>query len=95
MVLRARTEPSTVSGWHHHADYDVYGYIVSGAVRFESNAGTEDNVSLGPGDFFHVSPHTVHRESNPSPREPNEVIPFVRGTGSLVFNIDAASLKLT
>ena len=87
MVLRGRTDPSTVSGWHHHGDYDVYGYVVSGAVRFESDSGRQDNISLSPGDFFHVSLHTVHRESNPSTQESNEVILFLCGTGPLVVNV--------
>lgn len=88
LLLRARSDPGTISGWHHHADYDVYGYVASGFARFESNRGEEDAISLGPGDFFHVSPHTVHREINPSSDEANEVILFLRGTGPLVVNVE-------
>ena len=60
LVVRARSEPETTSGWHHHGDYDVYGYLVSGSARFESNDGKKDAISLRPGDFFHVLHHTVH-----------------------------------
>jgi quercetin dioxygenase-like cupin family protein len=87
MVVRARSKPGAISGWHHHGDYDVYGYVVSGSARFESKAEHEDAVSLGQGDFFHVPPHTVHREINPSSEE-GEIIMFLRGTGQLVFNLD-------
>jgi uncharacterized RmlC-like cupin family protein len=38
-----------------------------------------DAISLGPGDFFHVPAHTVHREVNPSAdkgREAGLIIEF-------------------
>lgn len=88
-VLRARSDPGATSGWHHHGDYDVYGYIVSGSGRFETALG--EAISVGSGDFFHVPAHTVHREINPSSEEGNEMILFLRGTGQLVFNVDKSS----
>ena len=88
LVLRGRTTPGTVSGWHHHGDHDVYGYLVSGTARFESGPGGKDAVSVRRGDFFHVPPRTVHREVNPSTAEGQEVILFLSGTGPLVVNVD-------
>jgi len=88
MVIRARTEPDMVSGWHHHGDHDVYGYVVSGVARFENAADEKEVITVSQGGFFHVPPHTVHRESNPSPGEGNEVILFLRGSGPLVVNVD-------
>jgi len=89
LVVRARGEPGSISGWHHHGDYDVYGCLVSGSGRFEGNTGREeDSVSLRKGDFFHVPPHTLHREINPSSKEGNECILFLRGTGPMVFDLD-------
>ena len=87
-VVRSRTEPGAVSGWHHHGDYDVYGYIVSGTARFEKSRNGEDAISVGPGDFFHVPSHTVHRDVNPSPEEGQEMILFLHGTGDMVVNVD-------
>ncbi len=87
VVMRARSDPGAVSGWHHHGDYDVYGYVASGTGRFESQGGDEDALILGPGDFFHVPPHTVHREINPSPSEGNELVLFLHGSGPTVFNV--------
>ena len=52
------------------------------------DAGVEDSVTLGAGDFLYVPRHTVHREINPSSTEGNELILFLRGTGPLVFNPD-------
>lgn len=88
LVVRARSEPGVTSGWHHHGEYDVYGYLVSGSARFESSDGKADAVSLSPGDFIHVPHHTVHREINPSSDEANEFVLFLRGTGPMVFNLD-------
>jgi uncharacterized RmlC-like cupin family protein len=87
-VLRSQTEPGTVSGWHHHGDYEVYGYVVSGSVRLENGSDKENAISIGPGDFLHVPPHTVHREINPSSDEANDIILFLRGNGPLVVNVD-------
>lgn len=88
LVLRGRTGPGAISGWHHHGDHDVYGYVAAGSVRFESGPSGKDSVSLDPGDFFHVPPRTVHREINPSSDEGQEVVLFLSGTGPLVVNVD-------
>jgi mannose-6-phosphate isomerase-like protein (cupin superfamily) len=89
LVVRARGEPWSISVWHHHGDYDVYGYLVSGSGRFENNIRKEeDSVSLRKGDFFHVPHHTVHREINPSSKEGNEFNLFLSGTGPMVFDLE-------
>jgi uncharacterized RmlC-like cupin family protein len=88
LIVRACTEPGVRSGWHHHGDYDVYGYLVSGVVRFEEGPGEADAVSVGPGDFFHVPARTVHRDVNPSASDGQEAILFLRGTGPMVVNVD-------
>src|SRR4051812_23044320 len=85
-VLRARSDPGVVSGWHHHGDYHVYGYVVSGLGRFESGTTEGEAITVRAGDFFHVPSHTVHREINPSPDAANEFILFLRGSGPLVYN---------
>jgi quercetin dioxygenase-like cupin family protein len=88
MVIRSRTGPGAVSGWHHHGDHDVYGYVVAGAVRLEAVDDIENAITVSPGDFFHVPQNTVHREINPSASEPGEVILFLLGGGPLVFNVE-------
>jgi len=89
MVLRSQAEPGTISGWHHHGDHEVYGYVVSGTVRLENGSEKENVISIGPGDFLHVPPHTIHREINPSSNEENDVILFLQGSGELVVNVDS------
>lgn len=81
---RARTDPGAVSGWHHHGDHDTIAYVVRGAFRVETAAGT---VQGDPGDFVHVPAHTVHRESNPT-AETAEVVLVRRGSGPVVVNVE-------
>ena len=88
VVVRSRVEPGVVSGWHQHDDYDIYGYVVSGSVRFENGTGGRDATAVGPGDFFHVPARTVHRDVNPSGAEGQEVILFLRGSGPMVVNVE-------
>ena len=88
LVVRSRVDPGVVSGWHHHGDYDVYGYVVSGSARFENGPGGRDAISVGPGDFFNVPARMVHRDVNPSGTEGQEVILFLRGSGPMVVNVE-------
>jgi quercetin dioxygenase-like cupin family protein len=92
MVVRSRVDPGVVSGWHHHGDYDIYGYVVSGSARFESGPGGRDAISVDPGDFFCVPARTVHRDVNPSATEGQEVILFLRGSGPMVVNVEGPDL---
>ena len=81
------TEAGTVSGWHHHGDYESHIFVVSGGLRVESGPGGQLVVDAKPGDFVFVPAHTVHREANPTPDEAALVV--VRaGSGEPVFNVD-------
>jgi len=70
-----------------HGDYDVYGYVVSGSVRFENGPNGKDVVSVNTGDFFHVPNHNIHRDVNPSADEDQELILFLQGSGPMVINL--------
>ena len=60
------TEPGRVSGWHHHGGYETTIYVVTGRFRLEHADGAATAVlDAGPGDFLHIPPALVHRESNP------------------------------
>ena len=87
-VVRALVDPGVVSGWHHHGDHDIYGYLASGSIRLENGPGGRDAVVVGPGDFFHVPARTVHRDVNPSRGEGQEAILFLRGSGPMVVNVE-------
>jgi quercetin dioxygenase-like cupin family protein len=61
MVIRSRTGLGAVSGWHHHGDHDVYGYVVAGAVRLEAADDIENTITVSPRGFLSCS--TKHRSS--------------------------------
>lgn len=83
-----RTAPRMASGWHHHAAYETAIYVISGRVRMEFGPGGRETLEAGPGDFFHVPPGAVHRESNPDDEE--AVLVVVRGgSGAATVNVDA------
>jgi uncharacterized RmlC-like cupin family protein len=84
------TEAGAVSGWHHHGDHETYGRVIAGSVHFEFGPDGAESVDLGPGDYFHVSAHAVHRESNPGAG--SAVVTLVRlGPGPTVVNVDGPS----
>jgi uncharacterized RmlC-like cupin family protein len=82
-----RTEGRMISGWHHHGDHDSVIYILTGMMRMESGLRGAEMLEAGPGDFLHVPPGAVHRESNPTDQEARIVV-FRAGTGPVVINTD-------
>ena len=83
-----RTEAGTVSGWHHHGEWESVIYVLTGALRMEFGPDGADTVDAGPGDFVYVPKGAVHRESNPS-AEPADIIVVRAGAGGeSTFNVD-------
>lgn len=88
IVLRSLIEPGVISGWHHHGNYHVYGYMASGTIRFEFGPDGNDSIEIKQGGYFHVPPRTVHRDVNPSSSEAQDVILFLKGSGDMVVNVE-------
>ncbi len=88
LVVRSRVEPGIVSGWHHHGDYQQYGYMVSGVARLEYGPGGRDAIVVRPGDFWHMPAHTIHRDVSPSATEGQEAVMVFSGTGPMVVNVE-------
>lgn len=87
-VGEAHTEPGARSGWHHHGEHTTYGRVLSGHIEFEFGEAGVERVLAGPGDYFVVPPHCVHREGNPH-GEVQQVVVVVRlGSGPSVINVD-------
>lgn len=86
-LMRARAEPHAASGWHHHGERDVFGYVVRGRARFEFGTAGGEHVDVEEGAFFHVPAGLVHRDVNPAD-EPQEIVLTVVGDGPLVVNGD-------
>ncbi len=81
------TETGMISGWHHHGDYESTIYVLSGALRMEFGPGGTEILEAGPGDFVHVAPDAVHRESNPV-REDSRLVVVRSGSGVPVVNVE-------
>lgn len=83
-----RTAPRASSAWHHHGAYETAIYVLSGRTRMESRPGGRELLDALAGDFFHVPPGAVHRETNPDAEE--AVLVVVRsGSGPATVNVDA------
>lgn len=83
----ARTSPGNTTAWHHHGDHETAIYIVSGRLRMESGPGGNDVIEATPGDFLHVPPGAIHRESNPSDAE-SSIVVVRSGSGPPTVNVD-------
>jgi uncharacterized RmlC-like cupin family protein len=83
---RVETQPGAVSGWHHHDVNQTSLYVVSGVLRLEFE-GSEGHLDAAAGDFVHVPPFTVHRESNPTDEVSVAVIARAGG-GIPTVNVD-------
>lgn len=86
-LMRARAEGGAASGWHHHGDRDVLGYVVLGRARFEFGPGGDQSTEVEEGGFFHVPAGLIHRDVNPLD-SPQEIVLAVVGDGPLVVNVD-------
>ena len=81
------TDPGATSGWHHHGEHETSLYVVTGLMRLEFGPGGRSVVDAGPGEFVHVPPHVVHRESNPGEETAVAVIARA-GSGKPTENVE-------
>ena len=81
------TQPGAISGWHHHGEHDTSLYVVQGAMQLDFGPGGKTTVRAEVGDFIHVPPHAVHRESNPTDGVSTAVIARA-GSGIPTVNVD-------
>ena len=88
MVIRSKTEPGVVSGWHRHGNYHVHGYMAKGSMLIEFGPEGKESVLVEEAGYFHVPPHTTHRETNPSKTDGQDIILFLSGRGDLVQNLE-------
>lgn len=82
-----QTEPSMVSGWHHHDGWNTYIYVLDGKLRLKFGPDGSSSVEAGPGDFVHVPARLVHREGNPADYTASLVV-FRTGHGEIIVNTD-------
>ena len=83
------TAPGVMSGWHHHGTHETSIYVVRGTLRMEFASGAFDAQA---GDFIHVPPGAVHRETNPG-NEPNLAVFSRAGSGPVTVNVEAPKTR--
>src|SRR5262245_26121941 len=82
------TEPNTLSGWHHHGDYETYIYVLRGSARLDTfDDGRIEHHDAGPGAFIVVPKGVAHREGSASPAGVEAVLVRI-GRGQVVFPVD-------
>lgn len=86
-VAETHTAPEGSLGWHDHGEHTAYVYVLQGQLRIEWGPGGRENTDLGAGDFYVISPNTIHREANPGSEE-QVVLGFFVGSGPTTFNVD-------
>jgi len=87
VMVQSHIAGGTTSGWHHHGDRHVYGYVVEGAGTVEYGPAGNETRESSAGDFFYISPGTIHRDLTPADRDTVVLVCFV-GSGPVVVNID-------
>lgn len=82
--------PGTVSASHHHGESETAIFIRSGHPEFVFFDGVEEvRVRTGPGDYVFVPPYLPHREENPDPNEPAELVIARSTQEAIVINLPA------
>jgi uncharacterized RmlC-like cupin family protein len=82
--------PGSVSANHHHGDSETMIYVRSGHPEFVFFDGeAEVRVRTNPGDYVFVPPHLPHREENPNPDIPAELVIARSSQEAIVVNLPA------
>ena len=84
---QSRITAGTRSGWHHHGTRHLYGYIVSGRLRFDLLQTKIESIEVNPGDYFHIPVGLVHRDVNPDQTMEAVVVNILLGKGPAVVNV--------
>ena len=90
-IGRSRVAGGVESRWHHHGKREVYGFMVSGRLRFDFGKGGGCSVEASKGDYFHIPIGVVHRDVNPDYRKEAVVVNIMFGPGPPVVNVDRPS----
>ncbi|OBK19037.1 cupin domain-containing protein [Mycobacterium asiaticum] len=81
-------EPATASDNHHHGHSETAIYVRSGHPEFVFHDGTQEvRIKTEPGDYIFVPPYVPHREENPDPTSPAEVVIARTSQEAIVVNL--------
>jgi uncharacterized RmlC-like cupin family protein len=81
-------DPATVSSNHHHGEAETAIYVRSGKPEFVFHDGAREvRIATEPGDYIFVPPYLPHREENPDPSTPAEVVIARSTQEAIVVNL--------
>lgn len=67
--------PGAASANHHHGESETAIYVRSGHPEFVFHDGVQEvRIAARPGDYIFIPPYLPHREENPDPTTPAEVV---------------------
>ena len=87
LFARSRVPAGTMSGWHHHGEREVYGFVVSGRLRIDFGTGGKKSIMIREGDSFHIPIGLTHRDVNPDSDHEAQVVNLMLGKGPPVVNV--------
>jgi uncharacterized RmlC-like cupin family protein len=80
--------PETVSSDHHHGEAETAIYVRSGHPEFVFHDGVQEvRIATSPGDYVFIPPYLPHREENPDPNTPAEVVIARSTQEAIVVNL--------
>jgi uncharacterized RmlC-like cupin family protein len=80
--------PRAVSSNHHHGESETAIYVRSGNPEFVFHDGVQEvRISTAPGDYVFIPPYLPHREENPDPNTPAEVVIARSTQEAIVVNL--------
>lgn len=88
VLFHSKVKCGVVTGWHHHGQRSLYGYVISGGGRFEFGPGGKEFAEVKAGDYFYVPANLIHREINKSEVEDYETVYVSTGPGPITVNVD-------
>lgn len=81
--------PAMASGNHHHGESETAIFVRRGHPEFVYHDGEREvRIATAPGDYIFVPPYLPHREENPDPQEPAEVVIARTTQEAIVVNVD-------
>ena len=80
--------PRAASSNHHHGESETAIYVRSGNPEFVFHDGIREvRISTAPGDYVFIPPYLPHREENPDPNTPAEVVIARSTQEAIVVNL--------
>lgn len=82
-------DPAMASANHHHGESETAIFVRKGHPEFVYHDGEREvRIKTEPGDYIFVPPYLPHREENPDPHEPAEVVIARTTQEAIVVNLD-------